>query len=101
MDVGKNFEMHRISVKYKYLMTTAYLYLAIPIIIFYFGWMKSGYSIILSAMLCIGLVFVLKEYYLEDRKIEIPAFLIILAVFFAVFWVYSSGVGGYYPQKTD
>lgn len=90
-----------IDINYKYILAIAYLFIALPIITFILGWLKPAYGIAFSAILIIGLLFVLKSFWRNDIHIQIPLSVLLLIIFSAFFWVYSSGVGGFYPQKAD
>ena len=81
----------------------AYLYLSIPMYIFFFGWLKIGYALLMAAVLTAGLVFAWKA----APEIDVSQFcrknlLSILGVaLVAVLWMYFSGIGGLTYQNFD
>lgn len=81
----------------------SYLYLAIPMYIFMFGWLKLPLAIIMAALLSGGLYKALKnapamEVTFFARK-QLPK--LIMVVLIAAAWVYLSGIGGYSYQNQD
>jgi len=90
-----------IRISSKKLVIAAYCYMVIPIIIFFIGWLKIYIGIALSAVLLFGLFCFIKTRYREDEYfyIEAKAVCIILAAI--CIWVFLSGVGGYFCQRSD
>lgn len=84
-------------------MRIAYLYLAVPFLIFVFGWFKPPLAILAAIIILVGLFFALKHAPKTDismihRKntVKIAAVVII-----AMVWVYMSGIGGFAFQNYD
>lgn len=81
----------------------AYIYLAVPFLIFVFGWFRLPLALICSAVIIVGLYFAMLYAPSLDipriNKQNIPK--IICAVILAVVWVYMSGIGGYAYQNYD
>lgn len=81
----------------------AYIYIAIPFLIFVFGWFKLPLALISAAVIIAGLYFaMLYAPSLDISQINrqnIPK--IIGAVVIAIVWVYMSGIGGYAYQNYD
>ena len=90
-----------ICVSSKKLVIAAYCYMVIPIIIFLIGWLKIYVGITLSAVLLFGLFYFVKKRYKKDEffYIEMKAVCIMLLVI--CIWVFLSGVGGYFCQRSD
>ncbi len=80
-----------------------YLFLAIPMYIFFFGWLKLIFALLLAAVLTVGLYFAWKEAPAVDvsylRRAQLPK--LVLLVLIAGVWVYLSGVGQYAFQNYD
>ena len=80
-----------------------YLYLSIPMYIFFFGWLKIGYALLMAAVLTAGLFFAWNTAPEMDvsqlcRK-NLPKLLGVGLV--AVLWMYFSGIGGLSYQNFD
>lgn len=81
----------------------AYIYLAIPFLIFVFGWFKLPLALVSAAIIIVGLYFAMMYAPSLDisqiNRQNIPK--IVCAVVLAVVWVYMSGIGGYAFQNYD
>lgn len=91
----------QIKISCKKLILTAYLYMVIPIIIFFVGWLKIFLGVFFSIILAYGLYYFIKKRYREDEYfyIELRGLLIITAAI--CIWVFLSGMGGYFFQRWD
>lgn len=90
-----------LQISCKRLVLIAYLYMVIPIIIFFIGWMKIFFGLFFSIVLAFGLYYFIKTRYREDEyfNIELKGFLIMTIV--VLIWVSLSGMGGYFYQRWD
>lgn len=87
----------------KILIVLALSYIIIPIIIFFFGWMKLIYALIAS------LVFILFGFKLckNIRKNDVnlvnkkTLFFWIITIIICVVWIYFSGIGSFSYQNSD
>lgn len=81
----------------------AYLYLAIPFLIFTFGWFRLPIAIISAGIVITGLYFAFRYAPKTDisqfSKENIPKILMIVII--AFIWVYMSGIGGFAFQNFD
>lgn len=81
----------------------AYGYLAIPMYIFMFGWLKLPLALLMAAVLTAGLYFAWKAAPKMDvsqiKLNNLPKILLIILM--AVGWVYLSGIGGFAFQNYD
>ena len=89
------------SIADKVMIAAAYLYLAVPIILFAIGWLKPVFAILFIAVIAVGLWKVEGDFEFKtaDNKSSLNFILISLAV--ALVWVFSSGIGGYTFQNLD
>lgn len=91
------------NIKSKLPIGVSYLFLAIPMYIFMFGWLKLPLALIMAVILSFGIYKAWKDAPEMDVSIisgkNSPKFLIILLL--AVLWVYLSGIGGYSYQNYD
>jgi hypothetical protein len=85
----------------KIMVLSAYLYLAVPLVLFSIGWLKPIFAIVFTAVIGFGLWKVSKdfEYQIEVKRDFLKFFLISLLI--AAVWVYFSGIGGYTFQNSD
>ncbi len=81
----------------------SYLYLAIPMYMFIFGWLKLLLALLMGAILTFGLYLAWKDAPQIDisflRKNSTVKLLCLGMI--VVFWLYLSGVGGYCYQNAD
>ena len=85
----------------KILIGSAYFYLVIPILIFFFGWLKLPLAILSAAILLAGTYFTLRDFgYIKDYGFISLEFLVFS--FLILFtWVVFSGIGGFGHQNWD
>ena len=83
-----------------------YIYLSLPILIFFVGWIKAPFSIILVLITLISLMLSIKDDTANDAIINcldgkkcIGPIIVISGI--VLLWVLLSGVGGYVYQNTD
>ncbi|WP_034445733.1 hypothetical protein [Butyrivibrio sp. AE2032] len=79
----------------------AYLYLILPVIFFFLGWLKLYFAVPLSAALVLSLFFSAKQNKSKDDFIEIPIGQLALMLVISLAWVYMSGIGGFVWQRPD
>lgn len=90
--------MYRINKKFLY--SIAYLYLSLPLVIFFLGWFKLYFGIILSLAVVAPLYYCFKNSdYIEINKKEM--YQIIASVFSLSIFLILSGIGGYGLQNSD
>lgn len=94
-------ENKAIRISGKKLAILAYCYMILPIIIFFIGWLKIGIGITLSAVLLFGLYHFIKRRYEKDEYFFIEAKSISIMLALVCLWVFLSGVGGYFCQRSD
>lgn len=90
-----------ITVSTKKLVLSAYLYMVIPIVIFFIGWLKPYLGIGCSVILLYGLHHFIKKRYREDEYFYIESKSLLIIIFAIVAWVFLSGMGGYFYQRGD
>lgn len=85
------------------LISAVYLYLALPILIFFIGWLKLWLAIPAVLILLAALYFALRSapaiYMPEFNKNNLLTILVILVT--AFIWLYFSGIGGMAYQNSD
>lgn len=94
--------MKNVRISVAAIKISAIFYLALPIIIFYFGWLKIYYAVLFATLLAVALAFAIKRVIKEreGRVLEIPVTgaVVILII---LLWVYLSGIGGFVWQRAD
>ncbi len=95
--------MRGIHINISKVILLAYFYLALPIFVFFYGWLKPGLAAIFSVFLMASFAYVFRDY--KDRKSEnvlklpIEALFIIVALLLS--WTLMSGIGGLTWQRDD
>lgn len=91
-----------IKLKHKYIAALSYLYFIIPIILFYWGWVRLYYSIPLSAFLLLGFSFLYRDQ-LKDNEdmINLPILAFIIPIVIIMIWALLSGQCGLFVQTYD
>ena len=93
--------MKRIKIKKYTLKCVSYLYLILPIIIFFLGWLKPIVGISCSSLLIIGFLGILKK---EDQEtfFEIPQNVLCIFILGIILWTLLAGIGGFFSvQRAD
>lgn len=90
------------------IISAAYFYLVLPIIVFFAGWMKLWFSVPLSFGVIIAVWFAMKndakteEKLLSNEKVfTIRVRDLIIVVVMILAWVFMSGIGGMFYQSSD
>lgn len=81
----------------------AYIYLAIPMYIFLFGWLRTPIALVMEAVLTAGLFFAFRTAPKMDvtqfTRSNLPKLVLMAAI--SVIWVYLSGIGEFAFQNYD
>lgn len=90
-----------IKIKQKWLCVVAYLYLIIPIIIFFGGWLRPCFGVLCSALLLIGFIKIIKNID-KNEYCEIPIKVLIVLACVIFLWILFSGNGDFFSaQRSD
>ena len=85
-----------IKVRFKSLAIIAYLYITIPIFIFFGTWLKLYIGIPMAAVFGFGLWKMLKkDYFGHMGVLEVPRKALIVSCILLLTWVWVSGNGGF------
>lgn len=76
-------------------------YMALPLMIFAFGWLKIGWALAAAAVILIGLYGVLVSTEDERRSLHISARELMLAALFMLLWTHLGGFNGLFYQSRD
>ncbi|MCR1842976.1 hypothetical protein [Murimonas intestini] len=91
-----------IKVRFKSLAIIAYLYITIPIFIFFGTWLKLYIGIPMAAVFGFGLWKMLKkDYFGHMGVLEVPRKALIVSCILLLTWVWVSGNGGFFYQTWD
>jgi hypothetical protein len=85
----------------KLLILMAYLYLAVPLIIFSIGWLKIIFAIFFVAALAFGIWKANQDFEFQAEKTSDSIKFFLISLLIASVWVYFSGIGGYTFQNWD
>lgn len=90
------------NIKFKTIAISAYIYIVLPIIIFFLTWLKWYIGIPMSIILIMGLVVLLKKNYMNNcKKINISVKSLLGICLFLLIWNWLSGQGGFFYQTWD
>jgi len=91
-----------IKIKFKHLAIVGYVYLLLPIIVFFITWLHLYIGISASIILLLGFVSLLRSDYLKNQSdIELPIRALILTALVILVWIWLSGQGGFFYQTWD
>ena len=93
--------MNNIKLKYKYISSIAYIYIALPLLFFTTSWIKTELAILSSLLILMGLFSAIRDCSKNEKSITVSIISLIVILTFSVFWVYTAGIGGGYPQMAD
>lgn len=83
-----------------YLYQAAYIYLALPVLIFLLGWLNWGVALVISFIFILGLYQVL-VHNRENMTWQISSTTLYAAVVLAFLWCFFAGIGYFYYQSFD
>ena len=87
--------------KNNYISIFSLSYLILPLLIFYFGWLKLPFAIIASIITIFSGYKIYKSLNDESFKVDKKIVYKIISLILIVLWVYLSGIGGYAYQRWD
>lgn len=91
-----------VSIPFKWVAITAYAVLVIPILIFFFGWLRWYWAILFSLVLLFGIGWMIKKEYLKKQdKLEIPMIHTFIAIIVLGLWVIYAGNCGVSVSNYD
>lgn len=91
-----------INIKFKYIAISAYVYIILPIIIFFLTWLRWYVGMPMTAILLLGLVVLVKKDYLNNTsEVSVPIKHLILISLIIFIWTWLSGQGGFFYQTND
>ena len=93
--------MKSVKIRTSIIIKLAYLYLVIPIVIFFCGWLKWYYAVIFSGAIIEALMLAFSTDSGTKEHLEIPLSALMLRVCVSFAWVYASGIGGFVWQRAD
>lgn len=97
-----HFKGQTVSIPVKYIVTVAYLYMVIPIVIFFLTWLRWYVGIPATVILCSGLYIIAKGIKAGNSSIlVIPTIPFFIGLVFLFLWVAYSGLGGLFFQTGD
>lgn len=87
------------KISIKFLDKISYLYLALPLFIFFMSWLNPLLAIVSTSVLAVVLYKIFIK--LQDREFEISKLILIGFVILAVLWCFLGGIGCLYYQSPD
>ena len=95
--------MKNTNIRQNILRGFAYIYLFLPILIFFIGWIKP----LIAVPLCLVICFCIFRMIQKPKDIWLPAFnkelffQLLPIIIILILWVYFSGIGGFVFQNKD
>ena len=79
------------------------IYITLPIVVFFIGWLKKYISIPLCILLIYSILLFIKstKSQLSEKFITLDKKIIIFILLILLLWVYLSGIGGFWVQRWD
>ncbi len=91
-----------VKIRFQHLAIAGYLYLLIPILIFFTSWLRLTIGIAASVILLLGFFSLLRSDYLKNKtELELPLVALIVAAVVFLVWIWLSGQGGFFYQTWD
>lgn len=91
-----------INIKFKNIAIGAYIYIILPIIIFFLTWLRWYVGIPMAILLIFGLIVLLKkDYFNNNSEISLPLKHLIGVGVVILIWTWLSGQGGFFYQTGD
>ena len=85
----------KLSILFRYVAITAFAILIVPVLIFFFGWLKWYLAVLFSGILLFGVIWMIKKDYWSNADVlEIPIFHFVLIVAVFGVWILFSGSCG-------
>lgn len=82
----------KFSVSFRNVVILALSVLILPILVFFFGWLRWYYALPFSAVLLLGAFWLVKQDYWENSdRIEIPLHILLAACVVFTLWIFLSG----------
>lgn len=99
--IVKKGETFSLQIPSRMIIAIAYLYMLVPTIIFLTGWLKLLLAILLDGLLIYGFISIIKNEYKKSSVFEINISALLCILVISGIWVFTSGVGGFFPQRAD
>lgn len=93
--------MNKIRIAIKPCIAAAYIYLGVPVAIFFVGWLKWYLAFCLIALLGVALFCGLRDSTDHVSYLEISPVSLFIIIIVSILWVLSSGIGGVVWQRAD
>lgn len=90
-----------VTIKFKHLAIVAYLYMVVPILIFFVSWLRWYVGFPMAAVLAFGLYKIIKNDYLDGDEINIPLKSLFIAAIAIGLWLWFSGIAGDFVTSYD
>lgn len=92
----------KLSFSFKWVAVTAYVILIVPIIIFFFGWLRWYYALLFSTILLIGMWMVLRsDYFTRTESLDIPVKTLLCIAIIIGLWILITGNCGVSVSNYD
>lgn len=94
--------MKKITFEYKKMILVAYIYLIIPIIVFFMTWLRLTFALLFSVLLLLGLYNLYqKEYAHNTERMSLPLSTVLFGSLLLLIILLLTGQGGFFYQYGD
>ena len=90
-----------LSIPFKFFVTSAYVYMVLPIVIFFITWLKWYIGIPMAGMLLLALYWLIQNEYTENLALVLPMRTILGGILFLAIFLWLTGQGGFFFQYSD
>lgn len=90
-----------VSIPFRNIVIAAYLYMVIPILIFFLMWLKWYIGIPMAGMIVFALYHLVKREYTDSHALVLPLRTLVLGVFSLAIFLWLTGQGGFFFQYSD
>ncbi len=95
------FKGKTIDISFKYIVTAAYLYMVIPITIFFMTWLRWYVGFPLTGLVIFALYCLIKKEYNAEPAIAFPVRNIVMGLIVLSIFLWMTGQGGFFFQYSD
>ena len=89
------------KIKYSFFVLLAFIFLALPVTVFYWGFLKLIWSVVFTAATFAAGFFLVRDTAKADREITVRPLLFVSAALFCMIWAFFSGIGEFTWTTAD
>ena len=90
-----------VSIKYSLIKKLAFIYIALPLVCFFVGWLRRYYAILSCVALITCMIFVFLQKEKEDEVIKVSYVFLFVLIILSFFYCVYCGIGRFWAQSKD